>query len=73
MYFLFGVFMPTQLIRKQFLLTEEENRQIEEAAKKEGLSVSNFTRKLQGLKPLEAGGNRRVKEDRSKSGITKKP
>jgi hypothetical protein len=50
--------MPTQLIRKQFLLTEEENRQIEEIAKKEGLSVSNLTRKLHGLKPLEAGGNR---------------
>ncbi len=50
--------MPTQLIRKQFLLTEEENRRIEEAAKKEGLSVSNLTRKLHGLEPLEAGGNR---------------
>ncbi|HEX8565801.1 MAG TPA: hypothetical protein VF648_09025 [Pyrinomonadaceae bacterium] len=50
--------MPTQLIRKQFLLTEEENRQIEEAAKNEGLSVSNLTRKLHGLKPLEAGGSR---------------
>lgn len=50
--------MPTQLIRKQFLLTEEENRRIEETAKKEGLSVSNLTRKLHGLKPLEAGGSR---------------
>lgn len=58
--------MPTQLIRKQFLLTEEENKRIEEAAKKEGLSVSNMTRKLHGLEALEAGGNR------AKSGRNKK-
>ncbi len=50
--------MPTKLIRKQFLLTEEENRQIESVAIKQGLSVSNLTRKLHGLKPLEAGGKR---------------
>ncbi len=50
--------MPTQLIRKQFLLTEEENRKLEEEAKNEGLSVSNLTRKRHGLKPLEAGGKR---------------
>lgn len=50
--------MPTQLIRKQFLLTEEENQRIEEEAAKQGLSVSNLTRKLHGLKPLEAGGTR---------------
>lgn len=50
--------MPTKLIRKQFLLTEEENKQLEIEAKKEGLSVSNLTRKRHGLKPLEAGGKR---------------
>lgn len=50
--------MPTKLIRKQFLLTEEENRRIEEEANKQELSVSNLTRKLHGLKPLEPGGKR---------------
>ena len=50
--------MPTKLIRKQFLLTEEENKQIESEAKKQGLSVSNLTRKQHGLEPLEAGGKR---------------
>lgn len=57
--------MPTKLIRKQFLLTEEENKQIEAEAAKQGLSVSNLTRKLHGLKPLEAGGKRQ-KAERSK-------
>ncbi len=50
--------MPTKLIRKQFLLTEEENKQIESEAKKQGLSVSNLTRKRHGLEALEAGGKR---------------
>lgn len=50
--------MPTKLLRKQFLLTDEENKQIEAEAEKQGLSVSNLTRKLHGLKPLEAGGKR---------------
>jgi hypothetical protein len=50
--------MPTKLIRKQFLLTDEENKQLESEAKKEGLSVSNLTRKRHGLKPLDAGGKR---------------
>lgn len=50
--------MPTKLIRKQFLLTEEENKQIESEAKKQGLSVSNLTRRLHGLEPLSAGGKR---------------
>ena len=50
--------MPTKLIRKQFLLTEEENKQLEAQAEKEGLSVSNLTRKRHGLKTLEAGGKR---------------
>lgn len=54
--------MPTKLLRKQFLLTEEENKQLEAQAEKEGLSVSNLTRKRHGLKTLEAGG-RRVKTD----------
>ncbi|MDQ3634631.1 MAG: hypothetical protein M3405_09005 [Acidobacteriota bacterium] len=51
--------MPTKLLRKQFLLTEEENKKIEAEAKKQGLSVSNLTRKKHGLKPLEAGGKRK--------------
>ena len=50
--------MPTNLIRKQFLLTEEENHEIETKAREEGLSVSNLTRRLYRLKPLEAGGKR---------------
>lgn len=50
--------MPTKLIRKQFLLTDEENAKIESRAKKEGLSVSNLTRTLHGLEPLGAGGKR---------------
>lgn len=50
--------MPTKLIRKQFLLTEEENKKLEDEAKKQGLSVSNLTRKRHGLDPLEAGGKR---------------
>ena len=50
--------MPTKLIRKQFLLTEEENKKVEDDAKKQGLSVSNLTRKRHGLEPLEAGGKR---------------
>ena len=47
--------MPTELIRKQFLLTEEENRKIEQEAQSRGLSVSNFTRILHGLEPLKKG------------------
>ena len=51
--------MPTKLIRKQFLLTEEENKKIEAEAEKQGLSVSNLTRRLHGLEPLKAGGKRK--------------
>jgi hypothetical protein len=58
--------MPTKLIRKQFLLTEEENKQLEEEAQREGLSVSNLTRKRHGLKLLEAGGKREKIERPSK-------
>lgn len=47
--------MPTELIRKQFLLTEDENAEIEQKADSEGLSVSNLTRKLYGLQPLKKG------------------
>ncbi len=50
--------MPTKLIRKQFLLTEQENKQIELEAKKQGLSVSNLTRIKHDLEPLGAGGKR---------------
>lgn len=51
--------MPTQLIRKQFLLTKEENKKLELEAEKEGLSVSNLTRKRHGLECLDAGGKRK--------------
>ncbi|HEY0460634.1 MAG TPA: hypothetical protein VGC97_15965 [Pyrinomonadaceae bacterium] len=47
--------MPTELIRKQFLLTEEENLKIEQEAQSRGLSVSNLTRILHGLQPLKKG------------------
>lgn len=50
--------MPTELIRKQFLLTEAENEQLEAQAAQQGLSVSNLTRVRHGLEPLEAGGKR---------------
>ncbi len=57
--------MLAKLIRKQFLLTKEENKKIELEADKYGLSSSNLTRKKHGLKPLEAGG-KREKTDRPK-------
>lgn len=47
--------MPTELIRKQFLLTKAENFEIEQKAKSKGLSVSNLTRILHGLEPLRKG------------------
>jgi hypothetical protein len=50
--------MPTELIRKQFLLTEAENKQLEAQAEREGLSVSNLTRVRHGLEPLVMGGKR---------------
>ncbi len=50
--------MPTRLIRKQFLLTKEENAKIELEAKKEEISVSNLTRRLYGLEQIKAGGKR---------------
>lgn len=50
--------MPTELIRKQFLLTEVENEQLEAQAEQEGLSVSNLTRVRHGLEPLVMGGKR---------------
>ena len=50
--------MPTNLIRKQFLLTEAENERLEAEAGREGLSVSNLTRLRHGLEPLEMGGKR---------------
>jgi hypothetical protein len=60
--------MPTELIRKQFLLTEEENLKIEREAESKGLSVSNLTRILHGLEPLKKGmPSRKVKENYTKS------
>ena len=50
--------MPTKLLRKQFLLTDDENKQLEKEAEEEGFSVSNLTRIRHGLKPLKGGGKR---------------
>jgi hypothetical protein len=50
--------MPTKLLRKQFLLTDEENEKLEKEAKKQGFSVSNLTRIKHGLEPLKVGGKR---------------
>ena len=47
--------MPTKLIRKQFLLSDEENERLELQAEAKGLSVSNLTRVRHGLKPLDVG------------------
>jgi hypothetical protein len=59
--------MPTELIRKQFLLTEEENLKIEREAEGKGLSVSNLTRTLHGLEPLKKGvPSKKFKEDYNK-------
>lgn len=57
--------MPTQLIRKQFLLTEEENQEIERKAASQGLSVSNLTRILHGLEPLKKGVQSKKTENES--------
>ena len=60
--------MPTELIRKQFLLTEEENLEIERKAESKGLSVSNLTRVLHGLEPLKKGvPSKKAKRGDSKS------
>lgn len=65
--------MPTELIRKQFLLTEEENHKIEQEAQGKGLSVSNLTRILHGLEPLKkgipsrSGKKKAVREKKTKS------
>lgn len=64
--------MPTELIRKQFLLTEDENLQIEQEAQKRGLSVSNLTRILHGLEPLKKGTmSKRDKENKTESRLPK--
>lgn len=64
--------MPTELIRKQFLLTEEENQEIERKAASKGLSVSNYTRVLHGLKPLKKGvASKKVKNNIVKGRPTK--
>jgi hypothetical protein len=59
--------MPTELIRKQFLLTDEENKVIEERAKVQGLSVSNLTRTLYGLEPLKKGFPPKEKKETAKN------
>ena len=58
--------MPTKLIRKQFLLSKEEDRKLQVEAKRQGMSVSNLTRKLHGLEPLKAGGERTQKQSLNK-------
>ena len=57
--------MPTELIRKQFLLTEEENLKIEKEAQSRGLSVSNLTRILHGLEPLKKGISAKQKKGKT--------
>jgi hypothetical protein len=47
--------MPTKLLRKQFLLTDDENSKVEKEAVKAGVSVSNLTRSKYGLAPLKPG------------------
>lgn len=64
--------MPTELIRKQFLLTDEENRMIEEKARVEGLSVSNLTRKLYDLEPLKKGFPKKSDKTSSRKSKEKK-
>ena len=64
--------MPTKLIRKQFLLTKEEDEKLQAEAKRQGLSVSNLTRKLHGLEPLEAGGKREKTKPTYAKGVVKK-
>jgi len=62
--------MPTKLLRKQFLLTKEENEKLQVEAQRLGLSVSNLTRKLHGLAPLESGGKREKARSRHAKGPT---
>lgn len=50
--------MPTELTRKVFYLTEEESAEVERKAESEKMSISNYTRKLYGFKPLERGAAR---------------
>jgi hypothetical protein len=64
--------MPTELIRKQFLLTEEENLEIEREAESKGLSVSNLTRILHGLEPLRKGMPSKKAKDKSAKSRTPK-
>lgn len=47
--------MPTKLIRKQFLISNEENKKLERIARSLGVSVSNLARIKFGLAPLEMG------------------
>lgn len=63
--------MPTELIRKQFLLTEEENLEIEKKAASKGLSVSNLTRVLHGLEPLKKGVPSKKAKNNAKSILKK--
>lgn len=60
--------MPTKLIRKQFLLSKDEDAKLQAEAKRQGLSVSNLTRKRHGLKPLETGGRRTKGKRKRKDG-----
>jgi hypothetical protein len=64
--------MPTKLIRKQFLLSDDENQKLESEASKRGLSVSNLTRVLYGLEPLKAGGGRKPKQTVKKMVVERK-
>lgn len=52
---MYSLSMPTELIRKQVLLSDDENAELERKAKENKLSVSNYIRKALGFKPLERG------------------
>lgn len=59
--------MPSELIRKSFLLTDEESAEIEKRASDKKLSVSNLVRERLGLKPLERGFARIKTKNKEKS------
>lgn len=64
-------FMPTELNKKEFLLTDEENEEIKRRASEKNMSVSNLVRESLGLKPLERGFARVKEKQNSKPLKTK--
>jgi hypothetical protein len=60
--------MPTEHKKKGFLVTPEEDSEIERRAKEAGKSVSNMTREFWGLPPLHHGKKPKQKEKSNKNG-----